>query len=642
MKTVTIQYLRLKNFKGVTDLSLKPEGQDISIFGKNASGKTTIQDAFYYLLFGKDSQGKADFQLKPVSADGQEIHKLETEVEAVLDVDGTAVTLMKIYKEKWTAPRGKAAQEFTGHTTEHFIGGVQVKKKDYDQRIGELIDINAFKLVTSPFEFANLHWQARRDMLLEMCGDVSDQDVVESDAKLYPLTSILNGVSVDNHRAKVKASQKKINEKLKEIPARIAENQEMVKDAAAPNQKEKDILDKKLADEQENLRQNQNNEAISAARVELNEINAAIIKDHARADEQNRNNKKGLLSEIDTLEAEKRQKNNELEVLKDRVETEERRQEISKEAVESVRERWHHENAKTPKNNTVCPTCGQDLPQEQIDSAVSKFNVAKADRIKEINKEGKQLSAGIEQREKELSKTRVEIQAIDDAINGLDMAISDKQKELSGIEFSHADTEALEKQKDALESKIDGLLNGTGIREKDIIERISEYHGQIDDWKKQEAEHKAAGKARGRITDLEAQEKALAAEYEALEKELYLTDLFIVRKVEMLEDAINSRFKLARFKLFETQINGGLKEVCEILYQGVPYDRALNSAARVNVGLDIIQTLSEHFNFSGPVWVDNRESVTDLIDVCSQVISLSVNPDYETITWNPTEIREAS
>lgn len=641
MKSVTIQSLRLKNFKGVRDFTIEPDGQSINVFGKNASGKTTIQDAFFYLLFGKDSNDRADFQLKPVSDDGQEIHHLETEVEAVLDVDGKAVTLMKLYKEKWTKAKGTATKEFTGHTTEHFIDGVPVKKKDYDNRICELININAFKLVTSPFEFANLQWQARRNMLLEMCGDVSDQDVIQSDVELAPLSTILAGCSVDDHRLKVKSQQKKINEKLKEIPARIAENQEIVKDAPAPDQKEKDLLDKKLADEQENLRQNQSNEALSSARVELNEVNAAILKERAIADEQNRKNKKDLLATIDNLESEKRAEVNRLEGLKDSLAVDERRKDIMSESIDNVRKNWHKENGMQPTNDTTCPTCGQQLPPDQIEEATDKFNQAKAQCLKKIKKEGHQLKDGIATLEIAINEAQGRINDLEAKIHGIDSSINEKRNALSGIKSVTADTEELEQKKASLQSTIDGLLNGSGIRERDIVERISGYQGQIDEWKKQEAEYKAAEKARVRINELEAQEKALTAEYEDLEKELYLTDRFIVRKVEMLEDSINSRFKLTRFKLFETQVNGGLKECCEILYRGVPFDKGLNNAARLNVGIDIINTLSNYLQFQAPIFCDNAESVNVLAETPAQVIGLYVS-EHDALTVEKTEIKKAS
>ena len=635
MKTVTIKNLRIKNFKGVKDFTIEPNGQSISVFGKNASGKTTIQDAFFYLLFGKDSNDRADFQLKPVDATGQEIHNLETEVEAVLDVDGKSVTLAKLYKEKWTRKRGSATDQMEGHTTEHYIDGVPVKKKEYDTRICELININAFKLVTSPFEFSNLHWQARRNMLLEMCGDVSDQDVVASDAHLSPLTSILDGMSVDDHRARVKAQQKKINEKLKEIPARIAENHEMAKDAPAPDQKEKDLLDKNLTDLQDRLAQERNNEAISAKRIELNEVIAAIQDERARVEKLNREGKKPILDDIDTFESERRWKMNEIASLRDGIARDEKRNTTAGEAIAKVRACWYDENAKKPTNNSTCPTCGQELPPDQVEGATKAFNKAKAQRLEKINQEGTQLKAGIEARENAIVVAKAEINAFEEELQAIDEKLDAKRKELDGIASAKADTLSLslEQKKAGLENEIAAIKNGSGIRERDISEKIQETRDKLSLLAKAKADYDASEKARARVVELEKHEKALAAEYEALEKELFLTDRFIVRKVEMLESSINSRFKLARFKLFSEQINGGLAECCEILGPDasgnlvVPFDRALNTAARINTGIDIINTMSEYFQFRAPIFIDGAESVNELEDTASQVIGLYVSED---------------
>lgn len=633
MKTVTIKKLRIKNFKGVKDFTLEPNGQSICVFGKNAAGKTTIQDAFFYLLFGKDSNDRADFQLKPVDATGKEIHNLETEVEAVLDVDGKAVILMKLYKEKWVKATGKATREFTGHTTDHYIDGVPVKKKEYDKRVDELIDINAFKLVTSPFEFANLHWQARRNMLIEMCGDVSDQAVIESDSELSPLASILDGVSVDDHRAKVKAQQKKINEKLKEIPARIAENHEMAKDAPAPDQKEKGNLEKNLAELQDKLAQERNNETLSAKRVELNDVNAAILKEQARVDQINRDGKKPILDSIDALEAERRVKANQIESLKDSLSRDEKRNVTANEAITKVRDKWHQENDKQPSKDATCPTCGQELPTDQIEDAVKAFNKAKAQRLEKINAEGKQLKAGIDAREKAIAVAKAEINAFEEELKAIDEKLDAKRKELDGIGSAKAETLSLEQKKAGLESEIAAIKNGSGIREHDIIEKINDVREKLAALAKAKADYDASEKARARIVALEQQEKDLAAEYEAIEKELFLTDRFIVRKVEMLESSINSRFKLARFKLFSEQINGGLAECCEILGPDasgnlvVPFDRALNTSARVNTGIDIINAMSEYFRFRAPIFIDGAESVNELADTASQVIGLYVSDD---------------
>ena len=123
---------------------------------------------------------------------------------------------------------------------------------------------------------------------------------------------------------------------------------------------------------------------------------------------------------------------------------------------------------------------------------------------------------------------------------------------------------------------------------------------------------------------------------------MYLTEEFIRTKVRLLEDRINSKFKMARFKLFEVQVNGALAETAETMYNGVPYSN-LNNGARINVGLDIIRTLAKHYNLYPPIFIDNRESITELIDVSpQQTISLIVSEkDQKLRVELKEEVKEA-
>ena len=120
---------------------------------------------------------------------------------------------------------------------------------------------------------------------------------------------------------------------------------------------------------------------------------------------------------------------------------------------------------------------------------------------------------------------------------------------------------------------------------------------------------------------------------------MYLTEEFIRTKVRLLEEKINSKFKLARFKLFEVQVNGALAETAETMYNGVPYSN-LNNGARLNIGLDIINTLAEHYGFEAPIFVDNAEAVTQLIPTTGQQIRLIVSAQDKKLRIELAEKKE--
>lgn len=628
MDVLTINKLTLKNFKGIKDFTIEPCGKDISVLGDNAAGKTTLIDASSWLFFGKDSQGKADFQLKPVDQGGQEIHNLDTEVEGIYEFNNKAITLKKRFQEEYTKKRGEAKQTFTGHTTDYFIDDVPAKKKEFDSKIADILDVNAFKLVTNPMEFNLLHWTGRRQILLEMCGDVTDQDVIDSDKKLKSLSAILGDCSISDHKKKVKAKQTDINKELEKIPVRIAENQESAKNAVQPDPKNKKRIDKELEDARKKLRSLQSNEALSQKQIRLNEVNGEIQKAKNKADQEQTESRRPLLAVIEKLEAERRGMVNKIIILGDDIKRDEGRNNVSSAAIDKVREQWHQENDKHPGNDNTCPTCGQDLPEDQMQSTIESFNKLKADRLEKINKEGKELKANIDQREKDIKAANDKIDTHQKIVDGIDKTLEIKKSDLEKI-YVQVDVEVLDKEKDVLETEIAALKNGSSVQEETAKRHIQEIEDKSAIWNTSEAEYKAAEKSRARVSELEAQEETLAAEFEKLESELFLIEKFIVKKVGMLEWQINGKFKMAKFKMFNVQINGGIEECCDTLYDGVPFNSTLNTGAKLNVGLDIINTLSEYYGFKAPVFLDNAESVTEIIDIDTQVIKLVVDKKYK-------------
>lgn len=238
MKEIRLHKLTLRDFKGFT-FTLEAEGEDVDIWGANATGKTTIADAFAWLLFGKDSLGRSDFEIKNLDAQGEAAHGLEHSVEGVLDINGQAVVLRKVYREVWTKKRGSATATFTGNTVDYYIDGVPTKEKEYAGQIAEIAgDEQIFRLLTSPAAFPSLHWQKQRALLLDVCGDISDADVIASDRKLAPLGDILGKRSLDDHRKVITARRTELNKELEKIPVRIDEVRRSLPDVTGLDQKE--------------------------------------------------------------------------------------------------------------------------------------------------------------------------------------------------------------------------------------------------------------------------------------------------------------------------------------------------------------------------------------------------------------------
>lgn len=632
--------LHLKNFKGIRNFEFQPNGQSASIYGDNAVGKTTIFDAFNWLLFDKDSQNKKDFDIKTLDANNQPIHGLEHEVEAVFDVNGKPLTLRKVYYEQWTKKRGSVTSEFTGHTTDYYINGVPVQKKEYTAKIDEIAREDVFKLLTSPTYFnTQLHWQERRKILLEVCGDVSDQDVINAKESLKSLPEILKGRTLEEHKKVIAARRAEINKELEKIPIRISEVQQSIPELSGKSEEELQAeiakLQNYLSEKNQALSFIENGGAVFEKRRELQEIEAEIIR-------INNENQKVLNERIQGIQQQLFDSKNKATELKGIIQTENRlliQKQANLSALENsitgLREQWAKINAEELKfeQEETCPTCGQPIPKEKLEAAREKaladFNQRKAEQLERNVREGKRTKEEVEQ-------LKLDIETKQKTIEGLEKQLADQEAETARIQAEIDRIKAEPVQTISIQPLIEkkqSILNEINQLQTDKAEAVAKVKAEIAgindcivQFQSELAKFEQKDRATKRIEELKHQERELAAEFEKLEKELYLCEELTKFKVSLLEERVNGRFKFARFKLFENLVNGGIQPTCETLYNGVPYSSGLNTGHQLIVGMDIIQTLSEYYGFSAPIFVDNAECVTDLPEINAQVIRL-VKPE---------------
>ncbi len=634
MRKLILKTLVLLNFKGQSS-TIKIDGKDAMVFGDNGTGKTTLYDALCWLLFDKDSQFKSTFEIKNLNATGQTAHNLSHEVQAAFEFDGRAVELRKVYSETWTKKRGSSAREMTGHTTDHYIDGVPINKREYQQRIAEIATEEQFKLLTSPFYFAEkMKWQDRRALLMELCGDVTDADVIAGNDDLADLKTILNGRSFDDHKKVIAARRTEINNALTKTPVRIDEVVKGMADCTGINHLEEisriESLAKEVAGAEAKLLALENGGGLLELKQQL-----AVAETEAL---QARNAYQG---EADKLQVEQNQQianlRQELRALDDvgqdnaaaikRLNNEKAERETEN---ANLRAEWATLDAPTDTAD-LCPCCGQLMPEALKEAALAENNLRISNRKAAINKQGGENKARIDVIITEIDKLATLDQANAEARNEL-------AKKISALDLVDIATDirlaaptamvtATREEVEQLTQKIAATVAGhTDNNEITALqENIDAYKASITASQNKIAIVEATQKARDRKVELEAEEKGLATEFEKLEAELFLMDSFTRAKVEMLEDKINGMFAMTRFKLFAEQINGGLAECCSVTHNGVPFETSLNTGAKINAGLDIINTIIKAQGLSLPICIDNSESVTALIPVAAQVIQLIVS-----------------
>lgn len=635
MREIKIVRLELENFKCHRHLRLDFGGRDVTIYGDNATGKTSIYDALTWLLFGKDSAGNGEknIEIKPLDSTGTVVdHAAITSVEAELVAGGETVTLKRTYREVWDTKRGCSEATYEGNTSDYFVDGVPCKKYAFDERIKALVPEDVFRLLTSVEYFANtLHWQKRRAVLFDMTGTRTDQELMAENSTFAPLLDGMGKLSLEDYRKRLTAEKKGFVGVRDETPARISECQKTISDlqgldfvvakakVAAMEEQQRAISTQIVALE--------HNAAADAKRMEIREQRLALDKLNMENDAY-RAQQTAQGPNADALRHQIDMEKGRLYSLKTLLEHKKGEAAAYDRAVEGLREEWIRINAESFTGG-MCPTCGQDLPFEQLQKAVAGFEAQKQRRLQEIAhsaEQQKQAKAGVEQyirdHEREVQDREAHIAQLEREHETAVAAVI-VQVDMPGYAEKAASITSNIHQ---LEGELQQLMSGTEQARGQLSAHLADVNFHLHSARDVAAKEGVLQYARQRIEDLREDARNAATALEAIEKMLYLAESFTRHKARFVEDSINSLFALARFRLFREQANGGLEERCDVVLDGVPYI-GLNNGAKINVGIDIINTLSRHYGVMVPLFVDNAESVTHLQACGAQVIRLVVSED---------------
>ena len=618
--------LNLQNFKGIEFGDFRFTNNTI-IRGDNATGKTTVFDALCWLLFGKDSLDRADFQIKTLK-NGEPVHNVNHMVQAAFDnEDGTGFTLKRIYREKYSNPRGGEVK-LTGHTTDYFINDVPSKEKEYKAFINNMINEDVFKLITNPLFFNEQYtWQNRRKLLLEMCGDVDDASVINSKDELKRLTELLNGRSVDEQRKIIASKKTAINKELDMIPVRIDEAVNCKPTPMESEQKLKDdiaIIETGIKQLEEDksvivngLGNAERTTKIREVKRKLADRKSQLMNEHTDNERRLEHEYKLSLVQLQMAESERdRYKDREYELDSQIKQEEARIDKLQAEFDTFNKQEFDDEN---------CPTCGQPYPVEKRAELEAMFNIQKATNLEEWQKlidSAKSLKQNyIEQKEimqvkadgicsqiEELSNSKDAKQKAMNEVGEVDLdndvQVNDLKAELFMLELDEDNTS------DDQLKRIDSELSELADKRSTLQTELTKYDVIRDITK--------------RINELEQEQQRLINEKNLVDETAFLLDEFVKAKVEMLEDTINKHFTITTFKMANVLVNSSVEDCCETMVDGVPY-RSLNNAARINAGIDIINALTKFYNVTAPVFIDNAEAVTKFVNCNSQTVKLIVD-----------------
>ena len=625
---------------------MEANGEDLDIFGRNSTGKTRIADGWHWLLFGKDSRNQSSFDIKPLDANGNAVHNVESTVEGTIRIDGRTTVLKRVFKEKWSRMRGRIEAEFTGHTSNFYIDDVPTAENLYIKAIAELIGSEeTFRLITSPTAFPSLPWQKARAILMDVCGDLRDEDVIDSDPALAPLHTFLGkGRTFEDHKKVVHERRKKINEEIQTLPIRIDEVKCGLPEIEGLDRKiilaDIAAYEKALSDAKLRLQGVDTGGKIAELSKKLAGINADINALENKHYIQGMAEVNKLSQKIAEITANAEQSQRKVDSIKAEIELKKKRVEAVEADLSRLREKWTAIDAEVFQDTTesVCVTCDQALPENRVREAREKahnaFNQSKSERLTEIDTRGKGLAA-------EKAKYLADMEALEKSVQtvgGGEPApdLYHLTSERDRLKAAAEDYSLIREREDLLNARaayeegIKAEKQGVQINKQGAEVEIHDLKIDLDKAKAEGDKFRQREQGEVRIERLKEQEKNLGAEYEDLEKEIYLIEKFIRRKVKMLESTINNKFEVVKWKLFDYHVNGALNDqMCELTVNGVGYNSNLNSGGRINAGLDVCRTLMHHYGLMVPVFVDNAETVCDLIKLDAQMIRLIVSEKDE-------------
>ncbi|MCE5820269.1 AAA family ATPase [Staphylococcus pseudintermedius] len=643
--------LIIENFAGIKDQTFEFIGDNSKIYGSNGAGKTTTATALQWLLFDKGLDGSTkSFNPVPVDISNHEVYELIPTVEAEFTIDNNTLVLRKESRPKYTTNLKTNRKEYSrSRTKRQFINEEPVKISDYKSRIKDLIDEDVFKLITNPAAFNNLDWKKRREILFEIADPIDDEDIIKSNDELSNLTDLLREHDIETKKKIVSDKIKQINKEIQDIPTRINQESKGLQEVEPLNDSEL----KQIESEIESLKQQKIEVKNGSKSIELKNKLAELEGELSRLKSNHNfeidNKIHVLTNEFNAEQSTVLNYTSKIRVHKQEIEHEEKRRKALLSDYKMIETNFKELQDKqfeyTATN--LCATCGQKLPADQIESvkqkAIEKFNKEKsadlevlANKKDEMLNEGKKIKPVIEKIQSEIDKYQ---KYVEDASKKSEK-IKKQIDELKEKQTDVTETEAYR----AIVSEIEEIKQEQQNIQESIASTVLMIDEQIHDLylKKSKFDERlmiieSNKRSEQRIKDLRAKEDNLLDEKEEFSYQLYQLNLFTTTKINMLTDNINEKFDMAEFKLFNQLVNGELEETCITLVDGVEYSAGLNNAARINVGLDIINTLCRHYNVTAPIFIDNAESVTDIIKTDAQQIQLIVSENSELLVVNTVE-----
>jgi len=637
MKTFKLISILIENVRGISSFEQTFDGKNASIHGATGKGKTSIQDSVIWLWTDKNSEGrsasgKSKFEIRPMYTKGpkigQYIPDVITVTQAVYDIDGTRYTLRKEHKEN------KVKGKVKGYVTERWIDEVPYTATAFDKWVSDMIPLNVFKKLTDLRHFnETLKWQERRQELTAMAPDIEQPEGFDD------LHTARESRTVDQFRTVLTTRTLKAEKDQKENSVRIDENQAKINQYTQAGdfkalEKERDetkallvIIDedraKLLAGEKE--RQAKLDE-INAVKRELSDREATLATDTSNIGH--------LFIAKNKLTLEIQQRKDARTFKQTEIDTNMTALATAKEKLKTVTEALSElagqkREILANEDTTVCFHCGQGLPDDKLTAMADK----KAARLEAIKTQGMAARADVTECTKGVHALETGIKRLqDDMAEAIKTSASMDEIAKAKIGDIVEKIDSDEKTKPEDDEQWVTIKHRIEALEAELGKSMSEQLTALDDARTEKTEAMDALNAslskKDVISDLQQSikdhrkaNKGLAQVCADTKKMLDRIDEYKGRESTLVEDAVNSQFKLVKWKLFGTFLNGNADPCCFCTLDGKPYTEC-STGERIMMNNDIANTWQAHEGYNIPRFIDDVVLVTNKIDTDCQTIRL--------------------
>ena len=633
---IIIEKLIAKNFKGIKNLEINFFNRTC-IYGQNGSGKTSIADVVNWVLFGKDSSGSAKFDIRPQDENGKQIDFIEIYAYLSLLVDGKRLEIEKMQNQNWVTKRGQEQQEFSGNENSYIVNTIPKKEAEFKKFMDGIVSESIFKFASNPGAFMSLPSKDRRKTLFELVANIDNATVAQTDKKLLPVLPLLEEFTLEEVVGRDKKAIAGYTQELKELPIRIDEQSALIveRDYSETEKEIKGLEEKLLSLSEIGQESTEVYEKISTLRNSISDKESqllAIEKAGKReAEEFNRKASEELASaKKDFTRAEENVKEEKSRLERFELSLSEEKAELKKQ-----QEKYSAEKEREfDESSTICPVCGNNFDEDKKAALIGKFENEKEQNLLLINRRGasaseriKSISESIEKSKQNISDLEAELKKCGDRLDEIESNPQEKKVFDPGADYCDIEKEILE-----MNEQIDVLSES--VKDADEMKRQNEekkraIREEISSRNKVLAGKQLVADAKKRVAELEEKQREVAQSKANTEKELYLLEEFDKAKVNMLSEKINEHFSVIKWKLFDRQINGGYRDICEPMINGISYSSTLNSGHKILAELDIIKALQEIYDCRVPVFLDNAERVNNynLPEMGCQFVTMSVSDD---------------